>query len=119
MRSNRIQCYDRSCKPTTEGRFPYEMTLEAHIPNFDVGGDLGIQDVIVLKFDYFGCPRNFEKFYYSREWGWIKWELYKGSLPHHLPPSRRGSRPPPGQHDRGGQTDGRHSVPRKERKSTP
>jgi Bacterial Ig domain/Ig-like domain from next to BRCA1 gene len=79
MRGNRIQSYDSLCKPTTSAPFPYEMTLEAHIPNLDIGGDLGIQDVIVLKYDYFGCPRNYEKFYYSREWGWIKWELYKGS----------------------------------------
>jgi hypothetical protein len=59
--------------------------LESHDPAFDAGGDLGTQDVIVLRYDYSfrtGLPdraavNSYEKFYYSREWGWIQWELYQ------------------------------------------
>jgi hypothetical protein len=59
----------------------YVMTLERHDSTYDIGGDLGVQDVIVVKYDYSkpGHPDNFERFYYSREWGWIKWELYEQS----------------------------------------
>jgi len=58
---------------------PYTMTLEAHVPEYNMGGDLGAQDVIVLKYDYSNAanPGNFERFYYSHEWGWVKWELYQ------------------------------------------
>ena len=34
---------------------------------------MGIQDVIVLKYDWVA---EIEVFYYSKEWGWIKWENY-------------------------------------------
>ncbi len=61
-----------NCSRTTSSTFPYTMTLEQHIPNYNAGGDLGTQDVIVLKYDYYG---DFERFYYSNKWGWIKWQL--------------------------------------------
>ena len=61
--------------------FPYSMTLLDHI-KFDIGGDLGNQDVIRLKYDYSsGANSDYEIFYYSKEWGWIQWEYYhNGSL---------------------------------------
>jgi hypothetical protein len=74
---NKIQFFDSACNPihTNSGPYKYIMTLEKHIPDFDTGGDLGIQDVIVLTYDYRPAgATNYEKYYYSKEWGWIKWE---------------------------------------------
>lgn len=68
-----------TCSPTSTVTLPYTNTLEQHIPTYDLGGDLDKQDVIVLKYDYSTTlnPGNFEKFYYSKEWGWVKWEMYQ------------------------------------------
>ena len=74
---NRIQWYDRSCRPVRSTRYSFQTTLEAHLPDFDAGGDLGRQDVIVLRYADPGGA-GYEKFYYSRQWGWIVWEQYGG-----------------------------------------
>jgi hypothetical protein len=74
---NTIQFFTDSCEPvsTNSGPYKYIMTLEQHIPDFNAGGDLGVQDVIVLIYDYRPAgAANYEKFYYSKEWGWIRWE---------------------------------------------
>ncbi len=73
--ANRIQWYDRSCRPGRSTRYTFQTTLEAHRRDFDAGGDLGRQDVIVLRY---GDPggSGYEKFFYSRQWGWIAWEQY-------------------------------------------
>ncbi len=75
---NQITEYNQSCTQTNQRAFPIEMTLESHIIDFDAGGDLGKQNVIVLKYDSsVGLLTGvYEKFYYSLEWGWIKWEEY-------------------------------------------
>ncbi len=60
---------------TQVGAWPdwrYTITLEAH-KTLDVGGSLGNQDVIVLKYDY---QSGYEKFYYSKDWGWVRWEEF-------------------------------------------
>jgi hypothetical protein len=75
----------RDCGPARWTSLGYKMVLEKHDPHFDVGGELGIQDVIVLRYDYSrwtGLPERrgvnaFERFYYSREWGWIQWDYYE------------------------------------------
>lgn len=78
--SNKIQWYSfdegtKKCsKSGIASSYGYSTKLEAHFPKFDLGGGFGVQDVIVLKYDYNG-PGS-EKFYYSKEWGWVKWELY-------------------------------------------
>lgn len=74
--NNRIQWYDAQCKPTTSGQFPYKMTLERHESKYNIGGGLGEKDVIVVKYDWGPPGGDFERFYYSKEWGWIKWEKY-------------------------------------------
>jgi hypothetical protein len=51
--------------------YPYKTVLEAHIPAFD--GRLGTVEVIVLL--YFQLAQ-YERFYYAKDIGWIKWELY-------------------------------------------
>lgn len=68
-----------SCNPTTSGLFPYRTTLLAHVPGYDLGGTMGIQDVIVLQYDYRNDQvSDYEKMYYARGWGMVKWELYRG-----------------------------------------
>lgn len=74
---NKIQWYDGFCKkvnPLLD--YPYTITLEEHISDLDLGGDLGKQDVIVLRYVY---GADLEKFYYSKEWGWVKWQLFSAS----------------------------------------
>ena len=73
-----MTAYDKACNKTGQSTFPYVMTLEAHHPNYDLGGDLGRQDIIVVRFSY-GGGAMYEKFYYSSQWGWVKWEWYKAS----------------------------------------
>lgn len=83
IESNNMGYYVNSadCTPLRINALPYVMTLESHISNYDVGGNLGKQDVIVLKYDYSNTayPGNFERFYYSKERGWVKWELYENN----------------------------------------
>jgi hypothetical protein len=67
-----------SCTPTSSGYFPYVMTLAQHIPQDNLGGTLGTQNVIVLKYDYeWGTGTDYEKIYYAKGWGMVKWELYR------------------------------------------
>lgn len=78
QQSNKIEWFDLSCKKASEQTFPIEITLEQKINGFDLGGDLGKQDVIVVKYDSSLLDPNgiFERFYYSKEWGWVLWEEY-------------------------------------------
>jgi hypothetical protein len=86
--------YRGDCRPGRKTRLGYKMVLEERIPRFDAGGELGLQDVIVLRYDYSlrtGIPDRlsvncYEKFYYSREWGWIQWEYYQDDDLHTNPP---------------------------------
>jgi hypothetical protein len=86
--------YRGDCRPGRSTRLGYQTVLEAHDPAFDAGGDLGRQDVIVLRYDYSfrtgiadrARVNRYEKFYYSREWGWIQWELYADEDLHKDPP---------------------------------
>ena len=48
--ANRIQWYDRSCRPVRSTRYSFQTTLEAHRRDFEAGGDLGRQDAIVLRY---------------------------------------------------------------------
>lgn len=75
---NTIQRYDPVCQPLTSSSFPIEMTLENHLSDYDLGGDLGKQDVIIVKYDSsVGLQTGvFERYYYSKEWGWVRWEEY-------------------------------------------
>ena len=80
---NHIQNFtvsSNSCTPATTGSFPYTMTLLQHLPSYDLGGSLGVQDVIVLQYDYrAGGGTNYEKSYYAKGWGLVKWELYNSN----------------------------------------
>lgn len=62
--------------------FDYTITLEDRIENFQEDtGELGNQDVIVVRYTYPPNPYNneisrYEKFYFSKDWGWIQWKMY-------------------------------------------
>lgn len=75
---NIIEWFNPSCRSLGKQSFPIEITLEKRIPDYDLGGDLGKQDVIILKYDSsLSNPKGiYERFYYSKEWGWVKWEEY-------------------------------------------
>ena len=99
MGGNEMQLlYRGDCRPGRKARLGYKVVLEARIPRFDAGGELALQDVIVLRYDYSlrtGIPdrqrvNGYEKFYYSREWGWIQWEYYQDDdLRKDQPPLRK------------------------------
>ena len=75
MRANRIHFLNSACQvDQDEGICPYHNTLEAHYPQYDLGGDLGVQDVIVLKYVW-GPPSfsNVEREYYAKGYGIVKW----------------------------------------------
>ncbi len=78
----RIIWYDGVCRPQRLRPYHYTVKLEQHLPTFDAGGDLGRQEVIVAR--YLPDKGLAERFYYSREWGWIGWEEYddNGTLKH-------------------------------------
>jgi hypothetical protein len=83
MPANRIQILDNSCQVIqSQTSFPYFNVLEAHYPEYDLGGDLGVQDVIVLAY-YWGAPAfaNVEREYYAKGYGIVKWDWYYRRAP--------------------------------------
>lgn len=78
---NIIQWYGPTCAPLTNGPFPIELTMESRVLDYDLGGALNRQDVIVVKYDpSVGLTTGvYEKYYYSKEWGWVRWEEYDKS----------------------------------------
>jgi len=83
MSANRIQLLDHTCHVTqSEASFPYFNVLEAHYPQFELGGDLGVQDVIVLAY-YWGAPdfTNVEREYYAKGYGIVKWDWHYRRVP--------------------------------------
>jgi len=72
--------YWPNCAVHSDNPLNYTNTLEAYYPSYNIGGDLGTDEVIVLKYDW-GGGVYYEKFFYSRRWGWFRWESYgQGSL---------------------------------------
>jgi hypothetical protein len=80
MTGNQIALLDKTCGISQAGLCPYRNTLEAHYPQYDLGGDLGVQDVIVLRYAW-GAPdfANVEREYYARGFGIVKWEWWTGN----------------------------------------
>lgn len=63
---------DKSCRViSSHPTWGFTITLLEN-KNMNLGGALGNQNVIVVKYDYSGP--NYEKFYYAKGWGWVKWE---------------------------------------------
>jgi hypothetical protein len=86
--TNRIQGFavdGTDCTPTTQGIQPYRNTLVGHETR-DLGGELGVRDVIVLRYDYrIGTAGDYEQMYYARGLGWVRWELYRVDTPTSTP----------------------------------
>jgi hypothetical protein len=57
----------------------YTNTLEAYYPSYNIGGQLGTDEVIVLKYDW-GGGVAYERFFYSKKWGWIRWEYWENGV---------------------------------------
>lgn len=70
----RVHWLDRECGIIrTWETWKYYMYLE-WAGERNMGGDIGKEKVIVLKFDYYSA---FEKFIYSRRYGWVGWEHWE------------------------------------------
>jgi len=53
----------------------YINTIVSYFPNYALGGNLGNDEVIVLKYDWDSSPAdNYEYFFFSKKWGWVRWE---------------------------------------------
>lgn len=72
----------------------YTNTLQAYYPNYNLGGDLGTDAVIVLKYDWDSSPAdNYERFFFSKKWGWVRWEHWaNGSVQNSVNWNRKSSR---------------------------
>jgi len=72
--------YYPDCTVQGDHSLTYTNTLVAYYPSYNIGGDLGTDEVIVLKYDW-GGGTSYERFFYARHWGWFRWESYQqGSL---------------------------------------
>lgn len=70
-----LKRYRDDCTYQRTDLFGYTNTLESYHPNYFIGGDLGSDEVIVLKYDW----GEVERFYFARRWGWFRWEHYSAS----------------------------------------
>ena len=67
--------YRPNCTVHSTNPLQYTNTLVAYYPNYNLGGDLGTDAVIVLKYDWDASVHdNFEHFFFSKKWGWVRWE---------------------------------------------
>lgn len=71
-----LKRYRDDCTHQRTDSFGYTNTLEAYYPSYSIGGDLGSDEVIVLKYDWGG---GVERFFFARTWGWFRWESYSSS----------------------------------------
>lgn len=75
MSSNSMQTLTNECHQTqAKIGWPYRTIFEARYPTYDLGGDLGIKDVIVIKYDWGSGFNNTEREYYAKDYGIVKWE---------------------------------------------
>ena len=76
--TNQITSYDTSCNITNPAHsFPITMQYVDRWPTYNLGGTRGIVDVILIDYHYGGS--QFERFFYSKEYGWVRWELWNYS----------------------------------------
>jgi hypothetical protein len=67
--------YRSDCSVHSYQSLVYTNTLEAYYPSYNLGGSLGKDSVIVLKYDWDSSANdNYEKFFFSKKWGWVRWE---------------------------------------------
>jgi hypothetical protein len=68
-----INYYDtpHSCGLAKQTRYSMKTVLESHNARYNVGGDLGVQDVIVLRIEQGTFS---EKEMYAKGWGLVRWQ---------------------------------------------
>jgi hypothetical protein len=66
-----ITYMNSSCQVTSTQRYGMKTVLESHNPSYDLGGDLGVQDVIILRIEE---STYSEKEFYAKGWGLVGWE---------------------------------------------
>ncbi len=70
-----------SCQQLGQEGFPFITQLEAYWPSYDTGSNLGVRDVILVKYIPNPCDTYFERFYYVSGAGWAGWENWQnGSM---------------------------------------
>ena len=60
----------------------YRVTVDRHYSAFDCGGDVGVREVVVLKYDpTMGNPGHgcYEYQWFAAGWGWWKWQAFRAS----------------------------------------
>jgi hypothetical protein len=76
--ANRVRRFDATCRedPARAEAFPYRVRAW-HEPQVDIGGDLGVRDVIVLEYQTYqpgeAVSGLAERFYLARGAGWYLW----------------------------------------------
>lgn len=60
-----------TCKVKNSERYYMSTILESHQPSYNLGGDLGVQDIINLRIEQLTYS---EKEMYSREYGLVQWQ---------------------------------------------
>ncbi len=75
--ANQITDYDSNCNVTMAAHsYPVTVQYVDHWPVYPLGGTRGNVDVILVDYHYPGT--NFERFFYSKQYGWVRWELWNG-----------------------------------------
>jgi len=73
--TNLITNYDSNCNVTQAAHsFPITLQYVDHWPIYPLGGTRGNVDVILV--DYHYGATEFERFFYARQYGWVRWELW-------------------------------------------
>jgi len=78
--NNRLLGGDLNCNLVSDTPWPYTNVLEAYWPQYNVGGDLGVRDVILLKQIPLTSTGYFERFYYAQGAGFVAWEQWNNGV---------------------------------------
>ncbi|MBU3935180.1 hypothetical protein KJ909_00750 [Patescibacteria group bacterium] len=78
--NNLLTAYKNDCT-ICDGPSPWKnnQILEAYYPEYDFGGDIGKKEAIVIRGEWSKGSSIYERFYYAKGWGWVKWEYYSNS----------------------------------------
>jgi hypothetical protein len=80
--NNRIRWVDADCRALPERTFPYRLRAWVEL-GVEVGGDLGVRDVVVLEYHPYDPQRpaagNAERFYFAKGAGWYRWTRADGA----------------------------------------
>jgi len=83
VRDNQVVMYrNGTCQECNRNINTYSITLEAHYPQYNLGGELGTQDVIVLRYNYGLNPqgKDYEKFFLAKGWGYVGWQYFENGI---------------------------------------